>query len=232
MVNGAIAVRRVSQAVACRIVRVIQRFGPRRVHVAGATFVVSPRVFNPRFFVTSELMARHLHVERDDVVLDVGTGSGVLAVVAARDSRSVVAIDINPDAVRCARDNARRNGVDVDVREGDLFEALRDDERFDVIVFNPPYMEGVARGPLGQALHDPHKSIATRFFAGARQHLAEGGHLRVLYSSIADPERLLAIASEHGWDHEVVAQQRTLFETYSIYRLTAATDRTTDAIRA
>lgn len=212
--------RRIGQRVACQVVRAVQRFGPRRVRVAGATFVVSPRVFNPRFFATSELMARHLHVGRDDEVLDVGTGSGVLAVVAARDAKHVVATDISPDAVRCARDNARRNGVDVDVREGDLFSPLRPDESFDVILFNPPYMDGEARDLLGRALHDPDKSIATRFFAGAKAHLAEGGHLRVLYSSIADPRRFLEIASEHGWVHRVVARERTLFETYRIYRMT------------
>jgi len=210
------------QRLACRIVRAIQRLGPRRVTVAGSRFAVSPRVFNPRYFVTSELMARHLDVRPGDDVLDVGTGSGVLAVVAAADARSVVAIDVNPDAVRCARDNARDNGVDVDVREGDLFGPLRPDERFDVILFNPPYMEGEAPDLFGRALHDPGKSIATRFFAGARRHLRDGGQLRMLYSSIADRGRLLEIAAEHGWDHRVVARERTLFETYYVYRMTRA----------
>lgn len=214
--------RRVTQRIACRLVRAIQRIAPRRVHVAGARFVVSSDVFNPRFFATSELMARHLDVGRDDAVLDMGTGSGVLAVVAARAAKSVVAIDVNPDAVRCARDNARRNGVEVDVRGGDLFAPLRPEERFDVILFNPPYMDGEAPDLLGKALHDPGKSIATRFFSGAKQHLEEGGHLRVLYSSIADHRRFLEIAGEHGWAHRVVARERTLFETYFIYRMTPA----------
>ncbi len=200
----------------------IQRLGPRRVRAAGATFVVSPGVFNPRWFVTSELMARHLEVDRADDVLDMGTGSGVLAIAAARRARSVVALDVNPDAVRCARDNAERNGVEVDVRESDLFAALRPEERFDTILFNPPYMEGEPGDRFGRALHDPGKAIASRFLAEAGRHLAAGGHLLVLYSSIADHRRFLDIASERGWRHRVVARERALLETYLVYRLTPA----------
>ncbi len=209
----------VHQRLAIRAVRAIQRLGPRKVRVAGSDFVVTRGVFNPRFFVTSELMAVHTDFGTDEDVLDIGTGSGVLAVSAAKSARSVVAIDINPEAVRCAAENARRNKVEVDVRHGDLFEPLASDECFDAILFNPPYLDGVAPDLFGRALHDPGKAIATRFFAGAKGYLRDGGHLWVIYSTIGDTQRMLQIASEHGWVHRVMARKRMLLETFVIYRM-------------
>ncbi|AEJ44016.1 ribosomal protein L11 methyltransferase [Alicyclobacillus acidocaldarius subsp. acidocaldarius Tc-4-1] len=72
-------------------------------------------------------------------VVDVGTGTGVLAIAAALvGADRVVAIDLDPVAVSAARDNARKNRVEdrVDVREGDLLAALRPDEMFDLAVAN------------------------------------------------------------------------------------------------
>ena len=79
-------------------------------------------------------------------MLDLGTGSGVGAVFAAQWAGQVVAVDVNPAAVRCARINVLLHGVEdrVDVLQGDLFEPVAG-ERFDVILFNPPYFPGQPR---------------------------------------------------------------------------------------
>ena len=75
-------------------------------------------------------------VRDDDRVLDMGTGSGVNGIVAASRSRDVLAVDVNPAAVACARDNAERNGVAdrMEVRESDLFQNASG--RFDLIIFD------------------------------------------------------------------------------------------------
>src|SRR5271166_4373250 len=73
-------------------------------------------------------------------VLDLCTGSGVVAVAAAEfGAASVTAFDICPQAVRCSRGNAQHAGVDVDVHKGSFSGAL-DYAPFDVIVSNPPYV--------------------------------------------------------------------------------------------
>ena len=71
--------------------------------------------------------------------LDLGTGSGYLALLLARHSARVVATDVNPRALNFARFNAALNGLDIDVREGSFFEPVADD-RFDLIVSNPPFV--------------------------------------------------------------------------------------------
>ena len=78
-------------------------------------------------------------------VLDMGTGSGIAAIAAARRGARVVAVDISTEAVRCARINVLLNRVDdrVEIRCGDLFEPVQG-ERFDLVLFNPPFYAGQA----------------------------------------------------------------------------------------
>ena len=105
-----------------------------------------PSVFDPRVFRSGEFMVEQLNsqlVPSGTAVLDMGTGSGVGAVMAGQWADRVVAVNINPDAVRCARMNVLLNQMEnrVEIREGGLFGPLGD-ERFDVVLFNPPFLSG------------------------------------------------------------------------------------------
>jgi release factor glutamine methyltransferase len=87
------------------------------------------------------LLARNLSLRTGDTVLDLGAGSGLIAVVAARRGHRVVATDAVPASVECLRSNALLNGVGklIEARAGDLFEPVWG-ERFDVIAANPPQL--------------------------------------------------------------------------------------------
>jgi methylase of polypeptide subunit release factors len=111
-------------------------FRLERVH--GVPLLVTPSVFNPKVPRTGAFLATQLdarQVGADAEVLDMGTGSGVCAIFAARHARRVVAVDINPAAVRCAGINARLNHLEhrIEVRHGDLFAPVTG-EHFDLIV--------------------------------------------------------------------------------------------------
>jgi len=209
------------QRLSVLLIKGIQRYGPRVVDVLGMRFEVSEDVFNPRYYITSEFMARHLDVNPDDDVLDMGTGSGIQAIVAARIARRVIAIDINPVAVMYATKNVRWNGVEdrVVVLNGDLFEPLTHNERFDIIIFTPPYMEGIPRNNLELALYDPSKSLVKRFFSKAGDYLKADGYVQMLYSSIAEPERMVEVVRGLGWRYELIANKDNLTERFMIYRL-------------
>jgi release factor glutamine methyltransferase len=112
----------------------------KRVFFADCIFDVGENVYEPA--EDSFLFAENLSAKRGDYVLDMGTGCGILGTVATKQGAKVVAIDINPYAVHCATDNARLNRV-IDrllIVQGDLFTPLKKDERFDVILFNAPYL--------------------------------------------------------------------------------------------
>jgi release factor glutamine methyltransferase len=106
-------------------------------------------------------------------VLDLGCGSGILSVFAAQRAARVIAVDINPHAVRCTRINAFIHGFETrgEVREGDLFAPVRG-ERFDLVLFNPPYFHGRAREPWGHAWRS--QDVLKRVVSGLPEAPAPG----------------------------------------------------------
>ncbi|MDH4028201.1 MAG: tRNA (adenine(22)-N(1))-methyltransferase TrmK [Nitrospirota bacterium] len=212
----------IKQYLAVSFIRMVQKHGPHKVEVLGRTYEVSEHVFNPKYYYTSRFMAEHIGVTPDDIVLDMGTGSGIQAVTAAEKASRVIAVDINPEAVRLARKNVRANGVEdvVSVMEGDLFTPLDNARKFSVILFTPPYLEGRPLTGFDHALFDPDKILIRRFFTEAGQYLGPGGYVQMLYSSIAGHEHALRVSEQFGWDRSLIARGKTFTETFFIYKMT------------
>lgn len=199
------------------------RFDRARLErVAGRDIVVLPGVFNPVLFRTGAYLAKvaESFVPLGGSVLDLGTGSGVGAIVAARRAARVVAVDINPAAVRCAQINAASNGVNdrVEVRQGDLFAPVAG-ERFDLVLFNPPFYRGTPRDDADRAWRS--EDVAERFAAGLAAHLAPGGSALVILSSDGDAPGFLRAAAGAGLAIEVIAERDLVNEVLRIYRITA-----------
>ncbi|WP_367042017.1 class I SAM-dependent methyltransferase [Streptomyces sp. Je 1-332] len=137
--------------------------------------------------------------------LEVGTGSGVIAVLAAlAGSERVVALDISPSAVRNAELNAARHHVAGRVRalHSDLFDGLGTHERFDTIFWSSNYVLAPAGYEYG-SLHergyvDAGYRTHRRFLAQAPGHLTPGGRALLHFSSRGDLAALHAIAAECG----------------------------------
>jgi HemK-related putative methylase len=178
--------------------------------VDGVPILVLPEVFNPNLFRTGAWLARAIPrppargaanpAKPGDPpgpavvaarALDMGTGSGIGAVFAARLGYEVTAVDVNPHAVRCARLNALLNGLEerIEVRQGDLFSALAG-ERFDLILFNPPFFRGAPRSALDAAWRGD--GVIERFAAGLAERLAPGGRALLLVSSAGGADDVLA----------------------------------------
>ena len=184
---------------------------------------VIPGVANPKLLRTGAFFAAQIdgcEIAPDASVLDMGTGSGVCALSAARRARRVVAVDVSPAAVRCARLNALLNDLDerVDVREGDLFASL-EGERFDLVLFNPPFLIGAPKDHRDAAWRSD--DAARRFAAGLGEHLAPGGAALVLLSSFGDACALYeADLRANGFRLELFARRRFINETLTIVRAT------------
>jgi HemK-related putative methylase len=194
-------------------------FRLERVH--GIPFVVTPSVFNPKVPRTGEFLASQIDarlVQQDCEVLDMGTGSGVCAVFAAKHARRVVAVDINEAAVRCAGINARLNHLEhkIDVRHGDLFAPVLE-ERFDLVLFNPPFVQGVPRDDRDRAWRS--NDIAERFAAGLGAHLKPGGSALVLLSTFGDGGHFLHAFREQGLGVSLFAERRFVNERLTVFRV-------------
>jgi release factor glutamine methyltransferase len=157
-------------------------------------------------------------VQRDWQVLDMGTGSGVCAVFAAKHARRVVAVDINPAAVRCAAINAQLNHLEhkIEVRLGDLFAAVAD-ERFDLILFNPPFLRGAPRDDRDRAWRS--SDIAERFAASLGARLRPGGSALVLLSTFGDGRFFLEEFAKRGLLVSVLAERRFVNERLTVFRV-------------
>jgi methylase of polypeptide subunit release factors len=159
------------------------------IKALGAKISVLPHVYVPFDQSVVNLLSDNLRLKAGDSVLDVGTGTGVLAFVAARKgAKTVVATDVLENAVRSARLNASRLGLDeiVDVKDtGDLFEPVGD-SRFDVIIFNPPWILGKAKSVYDRAIYDPGQGVVVEFARQARSFLTEGGRIYLFYSDASE----------------------------------------------
>ena len=181
------------------------------------TLVVPPDVFNPRLLRSGEfLVSQARRLPSGARVLDLGCGSGAIGLAAAKRGCSVVAVDINPSAVRCTRANALLNGVDLDVRQGDLFAPLAE-ERFDVVLFNPPYYRGAPRDNLDHAWRSA--DVPERFAANLASHLSQSGYALVILSTDGEPSAFLGAFEASGLHHVVVAQRDFVNEVMSIYEV-------------
>jgi release factor glutamine methyltransferase len=174
-----------------------------------------PGVFAP--ISDTWMLARALREEvlgRRSSVLDVCTGSGALAVCAAkRGAREVTAVDLSRRAVLTARINAKLNGVRVRAVRSDLFSALGD-ARFDVIVSNPPYVpaetdELPTSGPerAWDAGRDG-RLVLDRLLAEAPAHLRPGGALLVVHSEVCGFDRTTAAMEAAGLKVDVAMRHR------------------------
>jgi HemK-related putative methylase len=172
--------------------------------VAGVPLVVLPEVFNGVLFRTGEILARTVAASplaaprsAGARALDLGTGSGLGAVFAARRGFRVVATDLNPEAVRCARINALLNRLEerIEAREGDLFAPVAG-ETFDLILFNPPFFRGAPAGRLDLAWRGT--DVLERFAAGLASALAPGGTALLVLSTDGEGEALLAALAAQG----------------------------------
>ena len=202
---------------------VLNRSWTARTRAAGFQLTVPPTVFHPQFFVTSKYFAGF--VDGLDLkglrVAEIGTGSGIIALAAARaGARHVVAVDINPAAATAAQRNAEANGLGGKVTGvcSNLLAALAPGSTFDVILSNPPFIPGEPRDLADRAWHaGPGYRDILRMFEEVRERLSPGGKLYLLISSDTDIDLMNSLMSAAGLRSELVSKRSLLVESFVIY---------------
>ena len=191
----------------------------KKVFYDGYVFQVWRDVYEPA--EDSFLFAENLTVREGEYVLDMGTGCGILGIIAAEKASWVVAIDVNPYAVRCAKENAKLNGVadKMFFIQGDLFTSLKAGEKFDLILFNAPYLpseplEGGAWIERAWAGGADGRAAIDRFLHAFPEHLKVGGRVLLTQSTHADVNKTFQTLEDEGFKARVVAKRDLpFFET-------------------
>ncbi|WP_461862750.1 HemK2/MTQ2 family protein methyltransferase [Thermococcus sp.] len=177
----------------------------------GLKLKLHPQVYEP--VEDSFLLAENLKVRKGDFALDMGTGTGIIALLMARKAEFVVGADINPIAVELARENARLNGIEnVEFLVSDLFENI--DGKFDLITFNAPYLPGEPEEPIDMALlgGQSGREVLNRFLEEVGDYLKPRGRLQIVQSSITGVHETLKKLENMGFKAEVTAKKHMFFE--------------------
>ena len=194
-------------------------FPVKSVHFGNYVFNVWENVYEPA--EDSFLFAENLDVEKGDQVLDVGVGCGMLGILATEKAGSVVAIDLNPYAVCCARENASFNNLRCKMAfiQTDLLTALNKNARFDLILFNAPYLpaaECEAESWIGRSWAGGinGRQVMDRFISEAPPHLKANGRILLMQSTLTSVEETISKFAEHNLKASIKAQQKLpFFET-------------------
>lgn len=207
--------------------RSLHALGAHEVDYLGLCLHVPEHVFPPT--PVSDLLGEAVRATAGPEmrVLDLGSGAGANAILAAQAGADVVAVDINPHAVAATAANAERNGVGERVRclESDVFEDV--DGTFDLIVIDPPFRWFAPADLLDRAITDEGYATLRRFTEEVASHLAPDGAALLFFGTSGDVAHLDALIAAAGLASAIAAERTELVRgedtAYFVRRLTAST---------
>jgi release factor glutamine methyltransferase len=186
-----------------------------------------PDVYDPA--EDSFLLLDTIPIAPEDLVLELGTGCGLIALECAHKGAKVLCTDVNPFAVQLTRHNIDRNRHllkgDVEIRQGDLFTVLKKTELFNVIIFNPPYLPTQKKEKVGgwfdiatDGGRDGLK-LTKRFLKGLHNHLLRRGAAYFIFSSLSKRSTLEQYLQKEQLTALIIARHKSDDEELDVYRV-------------
>ena len=170
----------------------------------------------------SYLLADNLEIKEGQSVLEIGTGSGIVAMYASRLTDSITVTDINFDACLLAEKNFNDNGIEnVEILFGNMFEPVKD-RKFDVILFNTPYLPTEDDEVLDDTINYAFdgglngRKVIDVFLDEVGNHLNDGGIVQMIQSSLSGNEETLDRFDEMGFIAEIAASEHFFFEDITL----------------
>ena len=164
------------------------------------------------------LLAENLEIKEGQSVLEIGTGSGLVSMYASLLSDDVTATDINYNALELAEKNFKLNNINtIKLEFGDLFEPVKN-EKFDVILFNTPYLptdsDDIINDDLNYAFDGglDGRKVIDRFINQVSNHLNDKGIVQIIQSSLSDNDRTLDMFDRNGFVAEIAESEKFFFE--------------------
>ncbi len=164
------------------------------------------------------LLAENLEIKEGQSVLEIGTGSGLVSMYASLLTDDVTATDINYNALELAEKNFKLNNINtIRLEFGDMFEPVKN-EKFDVILFNTPYLptdsDDIINDDLNYAFDGglDGRKVIDRFISEVSNHLNDKGIVQIIQSSLSDNDRTLDMFDRNGFVAEIAESEKFFFE--------------------
>lgn len=194
----------------------------KRVHFGQYSFNIWENVYEPA--EDTFLFAENLDVKRGAKVLDLGTGCGMLGILASERAEEVIAVDLNPYAVCCTKENSVRNNVRSKMvfLRSDLLTAFNEKVTFDLILFNAPYLpanEQEAQTWIGRswAGGTNGRQVIDRFISQAPHHLNQSGSILLMQSTLSDVDETISKFESYNLKTKLKADRKLpFFETITL----------------
>jgi release factor glutamine methyltransferase len=194
----------------------------RAYRYADVNVAVSPGIFHPGFFSSTKFLVDYI-VDQNltgKSFLELGCGTGLISIVAARAGANVTASDINTKAVENARRNAKENGVSILVQHSDLFRNLKP-QRFDWIVINPPYYPKAPKTDADHAWYCGEKfEYFKDLFARIDDFIHADTEIIMVLTKGCDQEKIFSIAAASHFQFSLLKEKPVIFDERDyLYRI-------------
>ena len=170
----------------------------------------------------SYLLADNLEIKQGQSVLEIGTGSGIVAMYASRLTDNITVTDINFDACELARKNFEDNGIEnIEILFGNLFEPVKN-RKVDVILFNTPYLPTEEDEVLDDTINYAFdgglngRKVIDLFLNEVGNHLNDNGIVQIIQSSLSGNEETLEKLDQLGFVSEIAAKEHFFFEDITL----------------
>lgn len=196
---------------------------PRNYTYDNISIKIHPDVFPPQMTFSTKILldfVKELDLE-NKTFLELGCGSGIISLLAAKKKAFTIASDINPTALSYLEKNAVKNNLNIQIVHSDLFEEI-EDNTFDYIIINPPYYPKTPKSIKEQAWFcGENFEYFEKLFAQLPNYLAEETHCYMILSQDCEIEKIKAIAFKNALAFELALEKKDLVETNYIFRIVA-----------
>ena len=195
----------------------------RVVEFLGYRIIINKKVFpvDSPFSFSSSITAKRIP-KKVGKVLDVGTGTGVQAIIAAkRGADKVVAIDIDDNCLSNARENVLFHGLNkiIEIRKSNLYSNIKNGEKFDLIISQLPFADVKYESDVGHFLFDFGFKLHERLLKEGKKYLSETGTIMIPSGDVANEPKLLALIKKYRYRIVNVDKEKFQGFTWKVYSI-------------